>query len=51
MFTKDDRVKWLHFTDLYRHGTVEDIDGTIGVRTDDHGDLIYLPERQLEPEL
>lgn len=46
--TKGDRVRWLHLPDKYRYGTVEDIDGTIGVRTDDTNERIYIKAEFLE---
>ena len=44
---KGDRVRWEHTRDNYRYGTVVDLDGTVGVRTDS-GELLYLNHAHLE---
>lgn len=47
---KGDRVQWLHLPGKYRTGTVVDIDGTIGVRTDDGDGVVYVKAEYLEEE-
>lgn len=43
------RVRWEHLPGVYRYGTVIDIDGTYGVRTDD-GDTVWLERRVLDED-
>jgi hypothetical protein len=49
-FKKDDRVQWLHLPNFYRHGTVVDIDGSIGVRATDGDGVVYVKAEYLEKE-
>lgn len=50
MFRIGDRVKFQSTSTLWLHGTVVDIDGTIGVRFDGQKDVTYVQDRHLKAE-